>query len=113
MLSPLPPFGGNTGHFPSRSRYIPRTDLCLVMAILIHLADRGSGPGSLLRFSDGCSMTRGRFVMQMRDALDTAGVDKAKYCGHSFRLGGATTAAVRGIEDSIIKTLGRQYDRIP
>ena len=56
----------------------------------------------------------------VRAALTRAGVDQSKYCGHSFRIGAATTAAARGIEDSIIKTLGRwesvaylQYVRIP
>lgn len=56
----------------------------------------------------------------IRTALNSAGVDQQKYCGHSFRIGAATTAAARGIEDSVIKTLGRwesvaylQYVRIP
>ena len=52
-------------------------------------------------------------------ALQKAGVDQLKYCGHSLRIGGAITAAAREMEDSIIKTLGRwqsmaylQYVRI-
>ena len=43
----------------------------------------------------------------VRRALATAGLDQRQYCGHSFRIGAATTAATRGMEDSIIKTLGR------
>ena len=56
----------------------------------------------------------------VRAALTSAGVDQQKYCGHSFRIGAATTAAAKGVEDSIIKTLGRwesvaylQYVQIP
>ena len=42
-----------------------------------------------------------------RSALSKAGVDPSKFCGHSFRIGAATTAAANGVEDAIIKTLGR------
>ena len=56
----------------------------------------------------------------VRAALQKAGVKDQDYCGHSFRIGAATTAARKGVEDSIIKTLGRwesvaylQYVRIP
>ena len=56
----------------------------------------------------------------VREALQTASVDQSKYCGHSFRIDAATTTTSRGMEDSIIKTLGRwespaylQYVRIP
>ena len=40
-------------------------------------------------------------------ALAPSGLDVAQYSGHSFRIGAATTAASVGIEDSLIKTLGR------
>ena len=43
----------------------------------------------------------------MREALQPSGVDITQYSGHSFRIGAATTAAVVGIEDSLIRTLGR------
>jgi len=56
----------------------------------------------------------------VREALQKAGVDQSRYCGHSFRIGAATTATAKGMEDLIIKTLGRwnslaylQYVKIP
>ena len=97
-----------------------RTDLCPVAAILGYLTARGAGPGPLFLFEDRCWLTRCRFVVLVREALATARVDQRKYSGHSFRIGAATTAAAKGVEDSIIKTLGRwesaaylQYVRIP
>ena len=46
-------------------------------------------------------------VKKLREALGSTGMDVSGYSGHSFRIGAATTAAAVGIEDSMIKTLGR------
>ena len=48
-----------------------------------------------------------RLVQAVQAALAHVGVDPSSYTGHSFRIGAATTAAARGLEDSVIKTLGR------
>ena len=95
-------------------------DLCPVVSLLNYLVVRGTKPGILFLFKDGQLLTRQRLVQALREALQIAGIDQSKYCGHSFRIGSATTAAERGIEDSIIKTLGRwnsiaylQYIKIP
>ena len=96
------------------------SDLCPVAAMMAYLVSRGSVPGPLFVFKDGRFLTRPRFVSAVRQALQSAGVDCLKYAGHSFRIGAATTAASRGMEDSIIKTLGRwkslaylEYVKIP
>ena len=68
---------------------------------------RGSAPGLLLVFADGRLLTWQRFVDPVREALRKAGVDHSKCCGHSFWIGAATTAAEKGVEDCIIKTLGQ------
>ena len=96
------------------------TDICPVRALLNYMILRGTARGPLFILEDGSLLTRHYFVSAVRGALQTAGVDQSKYCGHSFRIGVATTAAAKGMEDSIIKTLGRwqsvaylQYVRIP
>ena len=96
------------------------TDLCPVAALLDYLSVRGSSPGPLFTFADGRLLTRQRFVERVREGLSKTGIDQSKYCGHSFRIGAATTAAARGVEDCIIKILGRweslayqQYVKVP
>ena len=96
------------------------TDICPVRALLNYLVQRGTAQGPLIMLEDGSFLTRQYFVSAVRDALQRAGIDQSKYCGHSFQIGAATTAAARGMEDSVIKTLGRwqsvaylQYVRIP
>ena len=60
-------------------------------------------------FSNGSFLTKQRFVTKVREALQKTGLEEAKYNGHSFRIGAATIAAAKGLEDSIIKTLGRWH----
>ena len=102
--------------------YIGRTenDLCPVAALLQYLVYRGDKRGPLFMFQDCRFLTRQRFVDGVRSAIREAGVDDSQYCGHSFRIGAATTVARQGLEDSMIKTLGRwrslaylEYIKIP
>ncbi len=88
--------------------YIGRvaSDLCPVSAVLAYLTVK--------------PLTRQRLVSAVREALEHAGVEADKYAGHSFRIGAATTAASRGLEDLTIQKLGRwhslaylEYIRIP
>ena len=82
-------------------------EICPVAAVLSYMVQRGPAPGPLFRFSDGCYLTRARFVAALRSALSRTGIDEKLYSGHSFRIGAATTAARGGIQDSLIKVLGR------
>ena len=86
---------------------ITGSNICPVAAILDYRVRRGSGPGPFFQFSDGRFLTRSQFVSHLKEALIAAGVDASKYSGHSFRIGAATTAAACGIQDTLIKTLGR------
>ena len=82
-------------------------ELCPVAALLAYLAVRGGEDGPLFRFRDCRALTREVFVDKVRSALSILGYDASSYAGHSFRIGVATTAAEQGIEDSVIKMLGR------
>ena len=88
------------------STYLGTTgdELCPVSALIAYLAVRGGAPGPLFRLQDGRSLTREIFTSAVRVALSTLGYDST---GHSFRIGAATTVAERGVEDSVIKMLGR------
>ncbi len=99
-----------TDHFRQGIQlFIGRTnsDICPVRALLNYLLERGSAEGPLFIFPDGSFLTRQRLVEAVRRALDRAGLNAVHYSGHSFRIGAATTAAKKGMEDSVIKTLGR------
>ena len=54
------------------------TDLCPVAAVLDYLQARGTSPGQLFCFADGCPLTRQLFVVLVRDALQKAGIDQSK-----------------------------------
>ena len=95
-------------------------DLCPVAAVGAYLAGRGSKPGPFFIFQSGSPLSREMFVRRMRTTLGEAGVVATQYSGHSFRIGVATLAAAIGIEDCMIKALGRwdsatylSYIRIP
>ena len=95
--------------------------LCPVAAMMDYLRVRGTRrAGPLFQFASGRVLTRQRFVEAVKNGLLKAGVDARSYSGHSFRIGAATTAAAKGVDDSIIKTLGRweslaylQYIKVP
>ena len=80
---------------------------CPVAAMAAYVVIRGVKPGPLFHFKDGRLLTRKRFVDVILSGLHASGIDASKYNGHSFRIGVATTAASKGFEDSLIKTLGR------
>lgn len=89
--------------------HLGRTGLpiCPVVALLAYLALRGQRPGPLFLFRDGSPLSRQRLIHQVRQVLQTHGMEISAFTGHSFRIGAATTAASMGFEDSYIQVLGR------
>ena len=84
-----------------------KKDLCPVLALMDYLRVRGSGPGPLFKCRNGDTLTKPMFVKWVQQALTKLGYDRRDYAGHSFRVGAATTAASVGVQDSIIKAMGR------
>ena len=94
--------------------------LCPLSAVLSYLVVRGKTVGPLFIWKSGLFLTWENFIAAVRRALEVAGLETSDFNGHSFRIGAATTAASRKMEDSMIKTLGRwesdayqRYVRIP
>jgi len=90
--------------------FVARTqnELCPVSAVLAWLTNREADRTTpLFYFQSGAPLTRSTFVTRFKAALTTAGIDAARFSGHSFRIGAATTAARKGLSDSTIKRLGR------
>ena len=94
--------------------------LCPVAALLSFIALRGDQPGPFFLDPEHGVVTKAWFTSEVRQVLNSVGLPQHQYAGHSFRIGAATTAALAGIEDSTIQTLGRwhsaaflQYIRMP
>ena len=89
--------------------YIGKTNcpLCPVGAGVDYMSIRGSDPGPFFKFSNGQPLTKAKFTQHVRDALQVLGLPYNEFAGHSFRIGAATAAAQAGVEDSVIRTMGR------
>ena len=85
----------------------------------LHRAQRNQ-PGALFLDSAERPAAKPWFMEQIHGVFSILGVPHRQYAGHSFRIGAATAAALAGVEDSMIQTLGRwqssaflQYIRTP
>ena len=97
-----------------------KVPLCPLTAMLSYLVVRGKFEGPLFVWKDGLFLTQANFVAAVKKACEAAGMDAMEFNGHNFRIGAATTVASRGMEDCVIKTLGRwesdayqRYIKIP
>ena len=86
---------------------VTKSELCPVTAVVNFMVMRSDSPGPLFKRSNGRFLTRQGFVSSLRAALVEAGYPAERYAGHSFRIGAATTASRCGLQDALIKTLGR------
>ena len=82
-------------------------DLCPMKALVGYLRKRGLNPGPLFIQKNSHPLTKPAFVSFVKERMERLGYDPGGYSGHSFRAGAATTAAKAGVEESVIKALGR------
>lgn len=83
-----------------------RSPLCPVEAVLSYLSIRGGASGPLFVRTNGVPLTRAYFTERLRGLLNTSGI-AGRYSSHSFRIGAATSAALAGVPEHMIQTLGR------
>ncbi|XP_061185469.1 uncharacterized protein LOC133193520 [Saccostrea echinata] len=83
---------------------------CPVSTISNFLGVRTRGSPSANQFLvhfDGKPLTRYQFSALLAKTLQFCNIKNGRYRSHSFRIGAATEAAMRGIPDQIIKEWGR------
>lgn len=82
--------------------------VCAVCAMTDYLNTRAmSGSDPLFLFDNDTILSRSILVSTTRSYLAMCGIDPEKYTGHSYRVGGATSAAEAGLSDWEIKAMGR------
>ena len=83
--------------------------LCPAKAILLLLnqpyLQHPSSP--LLQWASGTTVNRQSFDNVIKWLACSSSLDDSQFSTHSFHIGAATTAAVAGIPDCLIRTLGR------
>ncbi|XP_067653261.1 integrase/recombinase xerD homolog [Haliotis asinina] len=83
------------------------SELCPVRALSLYLASRPRTSSQLFVHFDGSPLTRYQFQAILNKSLSHVGYDATQYTSHSFRIGAATTAAINGLDESIIQQYGR------
>jgi len=86
--------------------------VCAVCALktnlhLQHARLRSTPSGPLFRLSSGLPLAGRDLTTFFSTLLRLVGLDSQHYSGHSFRIGGATSATIAGLNNYEIKLLGR------
>jgi hypothetical protein len=84
-----------------------QANICPVRALQNYLMFRGSRQGLLFLLPCHKPVTREKFCSHLHRSITWAGLDPKRYKSHSFRIGAATSAAMNGVNEATIQTLGR------
>ena len=88
---------------------IGKTQYCLGPAATVHasMAQRGMLQGPFFVSPDDTLLTKARFSVIVKAALEELGLPQEQFGEHSFQIGAATTVAQPGLEVSMIMMSGR------
>ena len=84
------------------------TNICPFCALKLYLSESPNYKNvPLFTLASGVPLSRSLFVEKTKSILSSLGMDKRSYSSHSYRSGGATSAAKVGLKDWELKQLGR------
>ena len=86
---------------------IEGSELCPVRVVQEFLEVRPKLSGSFLLHEDGTALSRYQFVTVFRRCLGALGLVAREFSAHSFRIGAATEAARCGLDEELVKRIGR------
>ena len=84
-----------------------RYELCPVRAVANYRSVRSRGGSAFFCNFDRTPLTRQQFSSTLKRAVAFCGLPVTFYSSHSFRIGAATTAAMSGVPEVRIQTMGR------
>ena len=87
------------------------SDLCPIKVMQEFLDVRPTLGGSFLLHEDGTPLSRYQFVTVFRRCMGALGLVAKEFSAHSFRIGAATEAARSGLDDEMVKRIGRWESR--
>lgn len=90
-----------------RGECIPGSPIYLASFMREFQSGRGQIQSSLFAYADGSPMLRSEFDVSLKRLLGFCGYETSSFKGHSFRIGAATAAALRGESDAQIRAAGR------
>ena len=83
------------------------TGICPLHIVQQFMLARGTCPSTFFSYPDGTPIVRHEFDIALRSLLAFTGLSSSHFKGHSFRIGAATAAALRGDSDAQIRAAGR------
>lgn len=81
--------------------------ICPAIVVSTYLSVRPDLSGNFLIHRDGLPLTKFQFSSVFKKCLRVMGFPETQFSTHSFRIGAATEAARMGLDDAIIRRLGR------